>query len=333
MSIRISLLLLAAMCAGNLPGFAKEQPKPALTGVITSDAEGPMEGVLVTAKPDGGHMTISVFSDAQGRYAFPSTKLGPGKYTLSIRAIGYDLDGQAQAEVKSSKTASEPLKLVKAHDLSSQLMGAEWMISIPGNDKEKRALFHCDQCHSLDHVAKSDYDAEGWMTTLHRMQNQWTAGSTFNHPLMPPFPPKEYPSDPALAKYLASVNLSGGRSTWPYELKTFPRPRGENTKVIITEYEIPRSGASPHDLAIDPQHRIWYDDFQGPNFGRLDPATGTFKEWTMPILKPGKPTNNLTIEVDKEGNPWIPRGYQGCAATKFDVKTETFQTITAPPEY
>jgi len=324
-----SVILLA--CA--LPASAKEQSKPSLTGIVSSDAEGPMEGVLVTARPDGARFTITVISDAQGRYTFPASRLQPGKYTLSIRAIGYDQDGQAQAEIKANKTATEPIKLVKTKDLPAQLTGAEWMMSIPGNEKQKRALFHCDQCHSLDHVVESNYDFDGWMSTLPRMQNQWTAGSTFTHPLMPASPPKPMPSDPELAKYLASINLSAGRSTWPYELKTFPRPRGESTKVIITEYEIPRAAAYPHDLVIDPQKNIWYDDFQGPNLGRLDPKTATFKEWTLPILRPGKPASDLTLELDKAGNPWIPRGYQGCVVTKFDVKTETFQTFSAPPEY
>lgn len=334
MSIRrLYLLLIVMTLAGVLPAASKEQPKAALTGVVTSDAEGPMEGVLVTARPEGGSITVTVISDDQGRYAFPADRLQTGKYKLTIRAVGYDLDGQTVAEVKSSKTANAGLKLVKTKDLASQLTGAEWMVSIPGNEKQKRALFHCDQCHSLDHVAASAYDMDGWLVALHRMQNQWTAGSTFNHPLSPANPPKEYPSDPELAKYLASINLSGGKATFPYELKTFPRPRGENTRVIITEYEIPRSGSSPHDLAIDAQKMIWYDDFQGPNIGRLDPSTGTFKEWTLPILKPGMPASNLTIELDKQGNPWIPRGYQGCAVTKFDAKTETFQTFSAPDEY
>lgn len=327
------LLFIIMILAGVLPTASKQQPKPVLTGVVTSDAEGPMEGVLVTARPAGGSVAVTVISDDQGRYAFPPGRLPPGKYKLSIRAIGYELDGQTEAEVKSSKTAIAGLKLVKTKDLASQLTGAEWMVSIPGNEKQKRALFHCDQCHSLDQVARSSYDVEGWLFALHRMQNQWSAGSTFNHPMSPAFPPKEYPSDPELAKYLASINLSGGRAAWPYELKTFPRHRGASTRVIITEYEIPRSGSSPHDLAIDAQKMVWYDDFQGPNIGRLDPSTGTFKEWALPILKPGMPANNLTIELDKQGNPWIPRGYQGCAVTKFDVKTETFQTFSAPAEY
>ncbi len=261
---RICLLVLVAL-AGVLPAPSKDQPVATLTGMVTSDAEGHLGGVLVTARPEGANTTVTVISDDQGHYAFPPGKLQPGKYTLAIRAAGYELAGQAVAEIKPDKAAQVDIKLVKTKDLASQLTGAEWMMSIPGNEKQKKALFHCDQCHSLDLVAKSTYDAEGWLITLHRMQNQWQAGSTFTHPMPPAFPPKEYPSDPELAKYLSSINLSGDRTTWPYELKTFPRPRGADTKVVITEYEIPRAGSSPHDLAVDQDEMVWYSDFQAPN--------------------------------------------------------------------
>jgi virginiamycin B lyase len=333
MSIKRPCLLGFVALSILLSASAKDLLVTTLSGVVTSDAEGRMGGVLVTARPEGAKITVTVVSDDQGRYAFPSGKLQPGKYDLSIRAVGYDLAAQLAADLKPDKASRVDIKLVKTRDLASQLTGAEWMISVPGNEKQKKALFHCDQCHSLDKVVKSTYDVDGWLSTLHRMQNQWQAGSTFTHPMPPPFPPKEYPSDPELAKYLSSINLSGDRTTWPYELKTFPRPAGANTKVVITEYEIPRAGSSPHDLAIDKDEMIWYDDFQGPNIGRLDPRTGKFKEWTLPTLKPGMPENNLTIELDKDGNPWLPRGYQGCAVTMFDVKTEKFQTWSAPAEY
>jgi virginiamycin B lyase len=329
---RLSLLVLVAL-ACVFPAFCKDQPVAALTGVVTSEAEGRMEGVLVTARPQGANMTVTVVSDDQGRFAFPPGKLQPGKYALTIRAVGYELAGQTAAEIKPGGAARADIKLVKTKDLASQLTGAEWMISIPGNEKQKKALFHCDQCHSLDKVAKSTYDVDGWLSTLHRMQNQWQAGSTFTHPMPPTYPPKEYPTDPELAKYLSSINLSGDKTTWPYELKTFPRPHGADTRVVITEYEIPREGSSPHDLAIDRDGMVWYDDFQSPNIGRLDPRTGQFKEWTLPRLKPSLPSNSLTIELDRQGNPWLPRGYQGCSVTMFDVKTEKFQTWSAPAEY
>ncbi len=334
MSMKTSFLLMMCVALGDVSSASARNPTvPVLTGVVTSDAEGRMEGVLVTAKPEGGNMSVTVISDDQGRYAFPPSKLPPGRYALAIRAVGYELTEEIAAHIELSKTAHADIKLVKSKNLASQLTGAEWMISIPGSEKQKRALFHCNQCHSLDRVAKSTYDAESWLSVLPRMQNYYGASSTVGHPSIPIHPPKEYPVDPELAKYLSSINLSEERTTWPYELKTFPRPRGVDTKVIITEYEIPRAGSSPHDLAIDADGMIWYDDFQGPNIGRLDPRTGKFKEWTLPTLKPGLPVSGLTIELDKQGNPWLPRGTQGCSARKFDVKTETFQTWSVPAEY
>ncbi len=45
-----------------------DQAKGALTGQVTSAAEGPMEGVVVTAKRAGSTIAVSVISDAQGQY-------------------------------------------------------------------------------------------------------------------------------------------------------------------------------------------------------------------------------------------------------------------------
>ena len=156
----LCLLIVALIFASVLVTYSKSQPLAALTGVVTSDAEGHMEGVLVTARPEGGNITVTVITDNQGHYVFPPTKLQPGKYTLAIRAVGYELPGQAVAQVESNKMSRSDIKVAKTKDLASQLTGAEWMISIPGNEKQKRALFHCNQCHSLDLVAKSTYDSQ-----------------------------------------------------------------------------------------------------------------------------------------------------------------------------
>src|SRR5262249_35465766 len=75
---------------------AQMQTSIALTGSVTSATDGPLEGVLVSAKQTGSTITTTVVSDAQGRYRFPSSKLLPGQYSLRIRAVGYDLDGPQQ---------------------------------------------------------------------------------------------------------------------------------------------------------------------------------------------------------------------------------------------
>src|SRR6266849_3638605 len=92
-------ILLAWTAAGaTLLGLAfagpvtAEIPSPsALTGKVTSQAEGAMEGVIVGAKKVGSTITTWVVSNAQGQYTLPRERLQPGKYAISVRAAGYEL--------------------------------------------------------------------------------------------------------------------------------------------------------------------------------------------------------------------------------------------------
>src|SRR5215213_3903554 len=85
----------------------------ALAGTVTSAEEGAMEGVLVNAKKADSNKTVTVVTDSKGRYEFPAKHLEPGKYTIGIRAVGYDLPAAASADVTGNSAASADLKLVK----------------------------------------------------------------------------------------------------------------------------------------------------------------------------------------------------------------------------
>ena len=63
-----------------------------LSGRVSSAEEGAMEGVLVSAKKQGSTITTTVVSDQDGRYRFPAKKLSPGRYTLTVRVVGYELE-------------------------------------------------------------------------------------------------------------------------------------------------------------------------------------------------------------------------------------------------
>src|SRR5262245_12528970 len=108
----VSLLLVA---------FSTAVSAQALTGTVSSAEEGAMEGVLVRAKKAGSTITVTVVSDAKGRYSFPASRLEPGSYSLRIRAVGYDLAGPDSAAVVEGKTATADLKLKKTADLAAQL--------------------------------------------------------------------------------------------------------------------------------------------------------------------------------------------------------------------
>src|SRR5262245_46004857 len=94
-SVLAAVLVLAAAASETR---ANGSPPLALTGQVSSQKEGLMEGVVVGAKKDGSTVTVNVVSDAKGRYNFPVAKMEPGRYALKIRAAGYDLDGPKRSE-------------------------------------------------------------------------------------------------------------------------------------------------------------------------------------------------------------------------------------------
>ena len=309
-----------------------EQAPVAMTGRVSSDAEGLMEGVLVSAKGVGSTITVTVVSNEQGRYAFPRNRLEPGNYRLSIRAVGYDLDDPGVVDVVANESAEKDLKLSETQDFASQLMNAEWLLSVPGTKEQKMELFRCVNCHSLTTVVRSRHDADAWVDVLDRMRN-YAPPSSLRRPQKLPYKVPRRPEDVEFAKYLASINLSSGTDgKWSYELKAFPRPKGRATKVIVTEYDLPRPDAMPHDTSVDTEGMVWYADFSQSYMGRLDPRTGEVDEWRVPLLKPGFPEGLHNIYVDKDGNPWASMLFQGGVA-RLDKKTGEVTTWGIPPEH
>jgi virginiamycin B lyase len=163
-------LILAHAISGS-PAAA--QGAAALAGQVTSTEEGAMEGVIVSAKKDGSTITVSVLSNAQGRYSFPTDRLTPGRYSLQVRAAGYDLDGPKSVEMPTEVAAGQPatadIKLRKTKNLSRQLTNAEWMMSVPGTDDDKLQLINCVSCHTLERVVKSNHDADEFVQVVARM--------------------------------------------------------------------------------------------------------------------------------------------------------------------
>jgi virginiamycin B lyase len=327
----IILVLFAGLALFQLPAAAQT----ALTGQVTSAEEGPMEGVLVSAKRAGSTITITVVSDAQGRYSFPSAKFEPGQYALRIRAVGYDLDSPASAEVRAQQSSTADLKLRKTEDLASQLSNGEWLASIPGTDQQKTGMLNCIGCHTLERVMKSAYTADDFMHVLPRMQgyvNQSIPAAPQlrrGERLMEERGDQRVQVYRALADYLSKINQSGG--PWAYPLKTLPRPKGKGTRVIITEYDLPRETIQPHDVVVDADGIAWYSSFGEQNLGKLDPRSGKVTEFPIALNKPGFPTGTLGLRTDRDGNLWLGNMYQA-RIVKFDRKAEAFQFWSLPAD-
>ncbi len=321
-SSKISALLTAVAAAALLsaPG-ANAQGAAALTGTVTSAQEGAMEGVLVTAKKDGAHISTTVVTDEKGHYSFPADRLEPGHYNIKIRAIGYILGGRPGADVDGGKTATADLKLNKTENIAPQMTNAEWLASMPGSDEQKSFLQDCTTCHTLSRPVTSAYTAEEFMKVIPRM-------GTYSPGTQPQRPQKLLPGPrgnrgivdetklKAAAEYLASVNLSKDE-TWKYPLVAFPRPKGRATHVIITSYDLARPEAMP---------------FGSQFIGEMDPKTGKVVDHPVPVLKDDEPRGLLELKPDQDGNIWASMMYQGGIAM-LDVKTNQVKTYKVPDKW
>ncbi len=322
-------IIAATFALALSPGLALAQGAPALAGKVTSAEEGPMEGVVVSAKK--GIVTVSVVSDDKGEFKFPADKLGAGDYALSIRAVGYNLQGPKTATVEAGKPANLDVQLVKTRNLSAQLTNLEWMLSVPGTDDQKRALTNCTNCHSVERIVNSSYTADEFMQIFQRMA-QYSNNSFYKKPQIRAAVRdlnRFVPNAEKVAAYFATINKSEGEHTW--ELKTLPRVKGADTHVVITEYDLPDQTIQPHDVMVDPDGVVWHSDFSGQMLGRLDTKTLQHKAYPVPLQRAGWPTGALDVEQDPQGNIWLALMFQSGAA-KFDRKTETFSMVKLPTD-
>ena len=344
-------LLVGVASFGVLTENVAAQDAAALTGVVTSQAEGQMEGVVVSARRDGAIFTVSVISDENGRYSFPRPHLEPGHYSLTMRAVGYDLPDTVTAEVTSGNTATADLELVTTENLAAQLSSAEWMMSVNGTQEEKDRfnyqIMSCNYCHTLGRVFRSKHTSESLMRAMQRMVEYYADGTAASNDnrrgraarvqepgreMMEETPDwGAFPWVPRteVAEFVARNNLSGSRMEHAFELKTLPRVSGKGTRVIITEYDMPTAGTVAHDMDIDSKGIIWYTDESGQILGRFDPKTVTFREIPMPPVPEGDMEGTRDVVVDHNDKVWFPMRVPGNHAVmaRFDPETEEVDLV------
>lgn len=70
--------------------------------------------------------------------------------------------------------------------------------------------------------------------------------------------------------------------------------------VKIREWDVPTKGAHPHDPAVAPDGSLWFTEQMVSKLGRLDPATGNFKEYPLK----GDNDGPHGLVADRDGNIW-----------------------------
>jgi streptogramin lyase/mono/diheme cytochrome c family protein len=286
-----------------------EQLYAALTGGPkgrVKNARGePIEGIMVQLIADTNAIRTTVFSHADGQYEFP--KVAPGSYTLRVaKPREFYPWSKDKVEIKGADkleditllrvTASEFLPPFP--EIEAQLTGSEWLANLPGTGQDKKTLtVYCNFCHEYQQIFRNHYDEAGWAKIISRMTHG--AGSTLINIRNPG---RLTPAEEAqFAHFLATAR---GPDSKDPNFVVQPRAQGRATRVVITEYELPRLELSAHDTSGDVKGRVWYSTHRSSYVGRLDPANGHVEEFHVPLPDPKALPGTHWIFVDQKGQIW-----------------------------
>ena len=304
-------------------------------GFVRGTSGDPIEGIGVQLISSKTAIRTTVYSNEEGRFEFPV--LDAGQYVLRVALPreyqpyvkeGVQISGATQLDNIVLERVSKTELLPPTPEILSQLTGAEWLMNIPGTAEQKRVLtLSCGfGCHSYQQIFRNRYDERSWTLMLQRMMRG--GGSpliVMAHPTdaTPNRFDLEQPligDENMLAKWLSTVRGPDSKDGPVYYL---PRPHGEATRVVITEYELPRELLAPHDVSGDSRGYIWYSTHRSPYQGMLDPKTGAIKEVRIPDLDqetPGALPGVHRLWVDKNDVVWFSEHWAN-HVTGLDART------------
>ena len=322
-----SLLLLTLICIAWW-----SEPLPAapvsIRGKVTSKGA-PLEGAYVAAHAAGKPFTTFVMTGSGGEFAFRN--LVPGDYAVFTRIAGFRTSQRDGVSVQAGKEAVQNFDVEpesKFLELVEQASNAELLDSFPVTPAQREALDHrCTDCHGEYYIAKSRFSLKDWKLIVARMDD--AKGITPAGDLAPPPPFQTFTrrdagtgdksiSDESIAAILAQIR---GEQTPDFPIHFRPRATGQRTRAVVTEYQIPRLGATPRAVAVDPRGGyLWYTDWRANFLGRVEIKTGEIKEYPIPG-RDGRPPGFQYTKWDPAGNLLAGQIWSG-RGVLFDVKNE-----------
>src|SRR5580704_7010406 len=323
-------MLVFLLTAGAPPAHAQNENRVVLggpKGSVKSSKGDLLEGMMIQLIAQKTGIRTTVYSNEDGHYEFPN--LASGIYTLRIAQPrefrpfvkeDVEINGGLELDDIVLARATNGELLPPSPEIAAQMTGSEWLLSLSGTGDEKKLLtVNCNWCHSYQQIFRNRYDEHGWTQIVYRMTHG--AGS----PLINVNERSRFSEEDTvrLVKWLATVR---GPTSKDPPFVTLPRPQGRQTRVGITEYELPRLELATHDVSGDSKGNIWYSPHRSSYIGRLDPRTGEVKEFHIPLESPSVLPGTHWIYVDKNDIVW---GSENWAHNiyRLDPKTEQFTSV------
>ena len=354
LSVNCLAAVAVAALAAVLPARAADQ---VLSGLIKSSTGAAMGGVTVSAKPEGGTVTTTVFTDETGNYYFPP--LPAGKYRIWAQALSYQ---SAKGEVDLAASRKQDFALAPMSDPEQtfrQLPGNLVLAGLPEATQDEARMKRivrtvCTGCHTASFPLQHRFDEAGWNAIIELMKNVNVYGVYVGKERPPSgildFHQKE------LAAYLARARGPGQSSM---QVKLEPRPTGEAARAVVREYDMPLDpdvalpanfiqndgsdwslgtpsilipGWGVHDAWLDLSGNVWFT-CNIPNkrttIGRIDGRTGEVRLLKVPGSN-GLAASAHGMTRDPDGIIWFNVNPGRGGIGRLDPKTEKIDVFLPP---
>ena len=311
-----------------------------LSGMV--EAPQPFQAAQVYARNLDKNILYMVYTNG-GRYQ--AVNLFPGNYDVTVQKRGFAADTKKLA-VKAGENSTANFRMREADPEFVQrnmYVGSETMqenlqlvpydtLYPPGAGRDA-LLNHCIYCHGQNFFPSKQWSAAQWNAGIDLMLN----------PNAPAGRGARIPAGTVSQKDRETLVAYLAENFGPHSPKRalkidveFPLDEQVLSRAMYVEYYLPldpkldaqnrqRQGQDPH---FDKDGNVWYTDRSVPNrIGKLDPRTGTIKDYVAPNPKGG--LHGLT--VDSQGHVWFNET-TGMHLGRLDPKTGEFMRYAVDPK-
>src|SRR4051812_48559727 len=200
-SLFLGSAAIAAACAFALPSVTPAADGVSLlAGKVVSPSGEALAGIPIKAHREGSPITVAVYTDAKGEYAFPGwSDLTPGAYSVAIELP--DFERTAQNVALTAGQAAKADFTLKAKALAYEdATASEIVAALPGTDHQKVLFSQCGNCHTLQWALRLPHSKDEWAQIIKRMAGR---AAEVHQPGTYAFSQQQF-IEP-LADYLASI--------------------------------------------------------------------------------------------------------------------------------
>jgi streptogramin lyase len=279
-----------------------------------------MEGVTVSAFDPEREMSVSVFSQADGSFRIDG--LREASFNVRGRLLG-QVDTWQESVKAGAKGLTVKMEPATGEALNAQRTADNLFGLMKWDNEEDKANFKmsCGYCHQIGTAGfRSPEEPVDWETMITRMDG---FGGLYKH------------TQDTIVQRLIDTYTDEAMKEWPAFVPP-AAPKGDETKVKITEWDIGRQDACMiHDLELGTDGKVYAVDMTNDAIYTLDPATGERAIVSFPGGKdPNEDVNPRlgphSIEVDHAGNMWMTLALSGQMG-KYDVKSGEFTIVSSAP--